>query len=73
MALSRPNLLKRNQKVLDAFRRIKTKNPKWRTECVIDEVANEMCISSITVGRILKNPFPEEKTPAVVNLCFNFG
>ncbi|MFP5039420.1 hypothetical protein [Parasediminibacterium sp. JCM 36343] len=51
-----PNLIeKRNEKVVDRFRYHKKKNPKWTIVAVMQEVADEMFLTTTTVGRIIKS------------------
>ena len=45
---------KRDEKVRKLFDTVSKKNPKWRVECVFEEVADMMYISSKTVEDIVK-------------------
>ena len=46
-------LTERNDLVRKYFYEIKAKNPKWRIDAVIDEVAKKMFLSSRTVDAII--------------------
>lgn len=46
-------LAKRNKKVRDKFNEISAKNPKWRTDAVITDVADLFFLSDRTVEAIL--------------------
>lgn len=51
-----PELLtKRNEAVKKSFKEIKMKNPKWRFDALVDEVASKFFLSRITIIKILKD------------------
>lgn len=45
---------KRDEKVRELFEKVFKKNPKWRTECVIQEVADMVFLAPKTVEDIVK-------------------
>jgi hypothetical protein len=47
---------KRDQHIRHRFRTILKNNPKWRIDAVIKDVADEVFLSPVTVGKILKQP-----------------
>lgn len=56
MARNPQKLLQRNQALLARIKVVKNKNPKWRWECVLDEVAKEFFLEVSTVRKIVSNP-----------------
>ena len=48
-------LIERNKKVRHLFDKLCTANPKWRIDCVIDEVANQSFLSPRTVEAIISH------------------
>lgn len=48
-------LRQRNKKVHQLFDKITKKNPKWRVDAVIDEVAEKMFLSPRTIRAIISN------------------
>lgn len=46
-------IILRNSKVRDEFYKVKAKNPKWRIDAVIEEVANKFFLSSRTIDAII--------------------
>lgn len=46
-------LYQRNEKVRQLFQKISAKNPKWRVDAVIDEVAEKMYLAPRTVEAII--------------------
>ncbi len=47
-------LIRRNNKVRSLFSELSNKYPKWRTDAVVDEVADRLFIAPRTVLAILK-------------------
>ena len=47
-------LNKRNEKIRSLFTKISEKNPKWRSDAVIEDVADEVFLSTRTVEAIIK-------------------
>jgi hypothetical protein len=47
-------LNKRNEKIRSLFAKISEKNPKWRSDAVIEDVADEVFLSTRTVEAIIK-------------------
>ena len=45
---------KRNQKIRKLFSKISEKNPKWRSDAIIEDVAEEVFLSERTVEAIIK-------------------
>ncbi len=45
---------KRNKKVRNLFSKLATKNPKWRSEAIIKDVADEVLLSERTTEAIIK-------------------
>lgn len=53
--MSREERLKlRNQKIRQLFSTKTTKHPQWRSEAIIEDVANEVFLSTRTVEAIIK-------------------
>lgn len=52
----------RNANVKKRYREIAAKNPKWRDECVIEELVNIFFISKRTIKAILYNEGSYGKT-----------
>jgi hypothetical protein len=48
-------LTQRNERVREAFYKVKEKNPKWRLDAVIEEVANIFFLSPRTVDAIISH------------------
>lgn len=46
--------IKRNQKIRNLFNKVSNKNPKWRVDAVIEDVADEVFLSERTVEAIIK-------------------
>lgn len=46
-------LNERNAKVRDEFYKVQSKNPKWRMDAVIEEVANKFFLSTRTIDAII--------------------
>jgi Uri superfamily endonuclease len=44
----------RNQYIVTRFRQIRRKNPHWKIDFIIKEVAQEVFLSSVTVVNIIK-------------------
>jgi hypothetical protein len=44
----------RNEKIRLLFKKITEKNPKWRSDAIIEDVADEVFLSKRTVEAILK-------------------
>jgi hypothetical protein len=60
--------MKRDQYIRDRFRYHRKRNPKWTIFAVIEEVAEELFLSSTTIAKILKqNNEPKVPDPATVN------
>jgi ADP-heptose:LPS heptosyltransferase len=61
-------LIARNNLVRKTFYDIKAKNPKWRVDAVIDEVAAKVFLSSRTVDAIISHEGTyNDSTPAPNN------
>ena len=54
--MSRNTLLRqrRDEALKERFRHHRKKNPKWRIDAIIEEVAGEFYLSCVTVTKILK-------------------
>lgn len=46
-------LIERNAKVRDEFYKVQSKNPKWRAECIVEEVAKKFFLSNRTIDAII--------------------
>lgn len=71
MARDKELLYQRNLKVHERFRYHRKKNPKWKLNYVIDEVAKEMFITPLTVMRILKQPLAKPVPTQQMMLSFS--
>lgn len=57
----------RNQHIVNRFRYIRRKNPRWRIEFIIEQVAQEVFLSSVTVVNIIK-ACSDDKVPTGVTI-----
>lgn len=65
MPRSKSKIQDRNNHIRLRFRYHRKKNPKWTIFAVIEEVANEFWLESVTVAKILKEDesrIPDTKT-----------
>lgn len=54
MITRKERLHQRNEKIRHLFHELSAKNPKWRIECVISEIAKRMFLSIRTIEAIIK-------------------
>ncbi|MDO5608270.1 MAG: hypothetical protein Q4G08_07445 [Capnocytophaga sp.] len=59
----RERLHNRNERVRSLFKTLCVKNPKWRTDAVIDEVATRVFLAPRTVEAIIKGEGIYANTP----------
>jgi hypothetical protein len=67
MALSKENKERRDRKVLERYRQIRKKNPRYTIVSIIEEVAFDTFLSTTTVTNIIKKngwSVPDAKTVA---------
>lgn len=51
----RERLIQRNEKVRQLFYKTQTKNPKWRIDAVIEDVAKQVFLAERTVNAIISH------------------
>lgn len=62
---------RRNQYIVNRFRELSRKNPHFRIEYILSQVANEMFLSPVTITGIIKN-FSDDKVPAETTISSRF-
>lgn len=57
MSRNQSELKRRQLDIVAALRRVRDRNPKWRYECVVEEVAREFYLSPSTIVKEVKKQY----------------